>query len=205
MFLHSRRIGAGLLVCLALVPLQAATVSRQHADTFAKKLVQIQQQGSQVRSADRRSTAQRRTPVSEDELNSWFTYSAQPVLPAGVTQPQITIVGDGKVAGQATVDLEAIGKRRSTGGTFDPWSYLGGRVPVTINGILHTQNGLGRFELQSAEVSGVPVPKNLMQELVSYYSRTPEKPTGISLDDAFELPANIDKIEVGQGQAVVVQ
>jgi hypothetical protein len=148
---------------------------------------------------------QRRTPVTEDELNSWFAYQAQPVLPAGVTQPQITILGDGKVAGQATVDLEVVGKRRSTGGTFDPWSYLGGRVPVTINGILHTENGRGRFDVQNAEVSGVPVPTSLLQELVSYYSRTSANPAGISLNEAFELPANIDKIEVGQGQAVVVQ
>jgi len=199
----SRRLGAVLLTCAALVPLQAATVSQQSADVFAKKVAQIQQQGLQVR-GDRRD-AVRRTAVTEDELNSWFAYRAQPVLPPGVSQPQITIVGQGKVAGQATVDLEAIGRRRSTGGTFDPWSYLGGRVPVTVNGILHTQDGRGRFELQSAEVSGVPVPKTLLQELLSNYSRTPEHPTGISLDEAFELPANIDKIEVGQGQAVVVQ
>jgi hypothetical protein len=200
---RSRRIGAVLLVSSALVPLGAATVSQQNADVFAKKIVQIQQQGLET-SADRRTT-ERRTPVSEDELNSWFTYRAQPVLPAGLSQPQITIVGQGKVAGQATVDLETVGKRRSTGGTFDPWSYLGGRVPVTVNGILHTEDGRGRFEIQSAEVSGVPVPKTLLQELLSYYSRTPENPQGISLDEAFELPANIDKIEVGQGQAVVVQ
>jgi hypothetical protein len=204
MAFSSRRIYAVLLVSTLLVPLQAATVSRQNADVFAKKMVQIQQQGLQSPATDRRA-AERRTPVSEDELNSWFAYRAQPVLPAGLSQPQITIVGQGKVAGQATVDLETIGKRRSSGGTFDPWSFLGGRVPVTVNGILHTQNGRGRFELQSAEVSGVPVPKTLLQELLSYYSRTPENPNGIGLDEAFELPANIDKIEVGQGQAVIVQ
>jgi hypothetical protein len=203
MAFSSHRLCLILLTCAALVPLQAATVSRQNADLFAKKIVQIQQHGLTT-PPDRRAS-ERRTPVTEDELNSWFAYRAQPVLPAGLSQPQVTIVGQGKVAGQATVDLETIGKRRSTGGTFDPWSYLGGRVPVTVNGILHTQNGRGRFELQSAEVSGVPVPKTLLQELLSYYSRTPENPNGISLDGAFELPANIDKIEVGQGQAVVVQ
>ena len=204
MAFRSRRLGFVLLACAAIVPLQAATVSPQSADAFAKKIAQIQQQGTQVRAgADR--AAQRRTPVTEDEVNSWFTYRAQPVLPNGVSQPQVTILGQGKVAGQATVDLEAIGKRRSSGGTFDPWSYLGGRVPVTVNGILHTENGRGRFELESAEVSGVPVPKSLLQELLSYYSRTPGNPAGISLDEAFELPANIDKIEVGEGQAVVVQ
>jgi hypothetical protein len=205
MAFRSRRFASALLVSAALIPLQAATVSRQTADAFAKKIAQIQQQGMQAQASGDRSAAVRRTPVTEDELNSWFTYRAQPLLPAGLSQPQVTIVGQGKVTGQATVDLEVIGKRRASGGTFDPWSYLGGRVPVTVNGVLHTEDGRGRFELQTAEVSGVPVPKTLLQELLSYYSRTPDNPEGISLDEAFALPANIDKIEVGQGQAVVVQ
>lgn len=195
-----RRAGLMLLLFTAIVPLQAATVSRQTADTFAKKIAQIQQQGA----ADQ-APVTRRTPVTQDEVNSWFTYRAQPVLPVGVSQPQLTIVGQGRVAGQATVDLDAIGKRRGTGGTFDPFSYLGGRVPVSVEGILHTQDGRGRFEVQSAEVSGVPVPKAILQELVSYYSKTPSNPNGVSLDQAFALPANIRQIEVGQGQAVIVQ
>jgi hypothetical protein len=71
--------------------------------------------------------------------------------------------------------------------------------------VLHTQNGQGRFELQQAAVSGVPVPKALLQELVSYYSRTADAPQGINMDEPFVLPANIRQIEVGQGQAVVIQ
>lgn len=194
------RIGAVLLVILAIVPLHAA-VSRQQADAFAKKIATIRQAGT----GDAPGAAPRRTPVTQDELNSWFAYRAEPVLPAGVSNPQLTILGQGKVAGEVTVDLEALGRRRSSGGTFDPWSYLGGSVPVGVTGILHTENGQGRFEIQSAEVSGVPVPKAMLQQLVSQYSRTPRNPDGIDLDDAFALPANIDKIEVGQGQAVVVQ
>ena len=199
MALGFSRIAAVFFVFLTIVPVQAV-VSRQQADVFAKKIAQIQQQG-----AGERQTVPRRTPVSQDELNSWFTYRAQPLLPAGVSRPQLTIVGQGKVAGEVTVDLEEVAKRRKSGGTFDPWSYLGGRVPLTVEGILHTDNGRGRFEVQSAEVSGVPVPKTILQELISYYSRTPDDPDGISLDAAFTLPAGIDKIEVGQGTAVVVQ
>jgi hypothetical protein len=199
MVLCFSRISVVFFVFLALVPVQAAP-SRQQADLFAKKIAQIQQQG-----AVERASAPRRTAVTQDELNSWFTYRAEPLLPPGVSKPQIQIVGQGKLAGEVTVDLETLGKRRSTGGTFDPWSYLGGRVPVSLSGTLRTQNGRGRFELESAEVSGVPVPKTILQELLSYYSRTPEDPDGIDLDGAFLLPANIDTIEVGQGQAVVVQ
>src|SRR5688500_11874758 len=115
MALGQRRIFWVFLVVVALAPLVAARV-RQQAGGVAKKIVQIQQQGEVARGA----TA-RRTPVTQDEVNSWFTYRAQPMLPAGVSQPQVTIVGQGKVEGQATVDLEALGKRRSSGGAFDPW------------------------------------------------------------------------------------
>lgn len=189
-----------LVVVLAWVGLGAGAVSRQQAEVFTRKVAQIAQQGEVARPA-----GNRRTPVTEGELNSWFAYRAQPLLPKGVTEPQVTIIGRGKIAGQAVVDLDAVAKRRSSGGAFDPWSYVGGQVPLTVTGVLHTQEGRGRFEMESAEVAGLPVPKTLLQELVSYYSRTPEHPQGIRLDDPFELPANIRRIEVGQGQAVVVQ
>lgn len=197
---RARRIAATLLPILAIVSLEAATVSRQSADTFSEKVALIRRHGE----VNERAGA-RRTALTQDELNSWFTYRAEPLLPNGISQPQVTIVGQGRLAGQAVVDLEAIGKRRATGGTFDPWSLIGGRVPVTVAGILHTRDGMGRLEVQSAEVSGVPVPTTVLQELVSYYSRTPDHPQGLRLDDVFALPANIRQIEVGQGQAVVVQ
>jgi hypothetical protein len=191
-----------LLVLIALAPLQAASVSKQQADVFSKKVALIQRQGE----VSAKTTAgARRTALSEDELNSWFAFQAQPLLPNGLTDPKITIVGEGRVAGQATVDLDAVAKKRASGGTFDPWSLVGGRVPVNVIGILHTRDGLGRFELQSADIAGVPVPKTLLQELVSQYSRTPAHPEGVKMDDAFPLPAKIRQIEVGQGQAVIVQ
>jgi hypothetical protein len=191
-----------LLVVTALAPLQAASVSKQSADAFSKKIAMIERQAGVSTKA---TTGTQRTPLSEDELNSWFTYKSQPLLPSGVTQPKVTIVGGGRVAGQATVDLDAVAKKRASGGTFDPWSLVGGRVPLNVIGILHTRDGIGRFEMQSADIGGVPVPKTLLQELVSYYSRTPENPDGVSLDDTFPLPAKIRQIEVGPGQAVVVQ
>ncbi len=147
----------------------------------------------------------RNTPVTETELNSWFAYSAKPLLPVGVSDPQITMVGNGKVTGQAVVDLDAIAKKKSTGGAFDIWNLIGGKVPVNVAGVLRTKDGMGTFALESADISGVPVPKTFLQEMVSYYSRTPKNPQGVNLDDAFALPASIRQIDVGAGQAVIVQ
>lgn len=197
-----RRSALFLLLPALVIPLQAAIVSRQSAEEFSQKIALIQRQGE---TATPQRAAARRTRLTEDELNSWFMYRAQPVLPAGVSQPQITIVGDGRLAGQATIDLDAVAKRRASGGAFDPLALIGGKVPVSVSGILHTRDGQARFEVQRAEMSGLPVPVTVLQEVLTYYSRSDERPQGVRLDDIFTLPANIRQIEVGQGQAVVVQ
>ena len=71
--------------------------------------------------------------------------------------------------------------------------------------VLKTSNGVGKFELESAHVSSIPIPKMLLQEIVSYYSKTPDKPSGIGIDDPFALPARIREIQVERGQAIIVQ
>lgn len=196
----SRIAAAAAAAALMTAALQAANVTRQHADAFQEKMIRI--------ALTERTTAaagKRRTPISEAELNSWFAFQGQPLVPHGITEPRIVILGQGKVSGEAIVDVDAIAKKRATGNMLDPWSYLGGKVPVAVRGILHTRDGIGRFEVETAEVSGVPVPKTILQELVAYYSRTPEHPKGVNLDDPFDLPAGIRSIEVGEGQAIVVQ
>src|SRR5712691_6289997 len=92
---------------LTVTSLEAAAVSKQQADLFSRKLAQIVDQGD---AAQKPGT--RRTP--ETELNSWFTYSAKPLLPAGVSDPRITMIGNGKVTGQAIVDLDAIAKKKTS-------------------------------------------------------------------------------------------
>jgi hypothetical protein len=206
--MNNRAALAGLVVAAVSIVATvhgAAPISRQQADAFSRKITIIRQQGEAPAGTSTTKAGTKRTSVTESELNSWFAYKSQSLLPEGLTRPALTIIGNGRVTGEATVDLDAISKRRQSGGTFDPWNLVGGRLPVTVTGILHTGDGRGRFELQSAELSGIPVPKSLLQELVSYYSKSADRPNGVRLDDAFELPAKIRQIDVGAGQAVVVQ
>ena len=198
-------IAVGLLVVTAALiaphlTLQAAAISQQQADLFAQKLAQIVGQADRVQ-----KPGSRRTAVSESELNSWFAYSAKPLLPAGVADPHVTMVGNGKLAGNALVDLDAMSKKRQSGSTFDLWSLVGGKVPVNVTGTLRTKDGQGSFLLESADISGLPLPKSFLQELVSYYSRTPTNPRGVNLEDPFALPASIRQIDVAAGQAVIIQ
>jgi hypothetical protein len=194
--------GVILAILLATAALGAAAVSRQQADSFAKKVAIINLRGA---GKPLPATAARKTPVTETEINSWFAYRAGDLVPQGITQPAVTIIGNGKVMGVATLDLEAYAKSRQSGGGSSLWSLLGGRVPISVSGVLTTKAGKGSFNLQSASLSGIPLSPNVLQELVSYYSRTEDHPNGVRIDQPFALPAGIQQIEVGQGQAIVVQ
>lgn len=173
--------------------------SKRDAELLKQKVATISAHG------ERPSKQGRRTTVTEGEVNSYLVYDAKPQLPAGVVEPAVTILGTGRLAGRAVVDLDAVRHARASQSWFDPTNYLTGRLPVSATGRLKTSNGIGQFELESASVGGVPVPKLLLQEIVSYYTRTPEKPSGIGLDDPFALPARIREIQVERGQAIIVQ
>lgn len=184
-------LGAGLVA--------ASPFSRSDADRFVQKLVRIVQRGNGG------AGAASRTVLTEREVNAYLAFHGRDDIPAGIADPYISIVGTGRLRGRALIDLDAVRRQRDDRGWLDPLAYLGGRLPVTASGVLRTQNGVGRFELESAEISGVSVPKGVLQPLVAYYSRTADHPQGYNLDDPFALPASIREIEVGKGQAVVVQ
>lgn len=169
------------------------------ADAMRAKLLRISVRGEQCP-----CTTRQRTEITEAEVNGYLTHHATGDLPEGVVSPHVTVLGGGRVAGRAIVDLDKVRTSRQRG-WLDPAGYLTGRLPVTAVGILHTRDGIGRFELQGATVGGVEVPKVVLQELLSYYSATPDDADGINLDETFELPAAIREIQVGKGVAYVVQ
>jgi hypothetical protein len=189
--------GVGLLLTVATMA-QVRT-SKRDATAMKEKVAAIAAHG------ERPTKEGRRTTVSETEVNSYLLYELAGDLPTGVVEPSVSGLGPGRVSGRAVVDLDAVRKAGKSTGLFDPRSYLTGHVPVTATGTLRTSNGRARFELESANVGVLPVPKLLLQEIVSYYSKTPSKPAGISLDDEFELPARIREIQIERGQAIVVQ
>jgi hypothetical protein len=76
---------------------------------------------------------------------------------------------------------------------------------VTARGVLRTSERRGQFYLEAAEILRLPLPKPLLQELVSFFSRSLERPNGIDIDAPFDLPAKIRQIETRKGESVVVQ
>ena len=195
---------AATLVAAALAAVAPAALGAGNGPTRADSL-SLQNKVNGINRFSERPTRQpQRTMVTENEVNAFLAFDAINQLPAGVVEPAITIVGTGRLSGRAVVDLDAVRKQKARS-LLDPMNLASGRLPVTATGVLRTSAGVGRFELESAALGPVPVPKVILQEIVGYYSRTTERPAGISLDDPFALPARIREIEVQAGRAVVIQ
>lgn len=199
---------SSVLVCAVVMMIAIAPAAGLRADVRASKrdAALLKQKVATITAhAEKPAKVARRTTVTENEVNSYLVYEAREQIPVGVVDPSVTIVGPGRLSGRAIVDLDAVRKQKAPTSLLDPMNYLMGRLAVTAAGTLKTSNGVGHFELESASVGSIPIPKILLQEIVSYYSRTPEKPAGISLDDPFALPARIREIQVERGQAIIVQ
>ena len=198
----ARRAIAGLALCTAAGAVAlgaAAALSPQDSVRMQQKLALI------VANAHAAGTARTRTEITEIEINSYLRYGLADAMPVGVTDPSVVIEGRGRLSGRAVVDLSRAAKENGSGGLFDPLTYLTGRLPVEASGVLHATGGAGTFELESASVSGVPIPKLVLQEILTAYSRSASRPDGLNIDAPFTLPAGIREIEMKPGQAVIVQ
>jgi hypothetical protein len=65
--------------------------------------------------------------------------------------------------------------------------------------------GEGVLRYESATVGGVAVPKTVAQELLRFYTQTPERPGGFAFDEPFDLPAGLRAVSVERSSATVTQ
>lgn len=186
---------AGLFVCSLFA---ADPVSRREAARLQAKLDKITKGPSA-------SKAPATTAITETEVNSYLQFELRDRIPEGVTDPWVSILENGRLAGKATVDLARVGKSRKSSGMLDPFNYLSGSLPLTVNGVLKTKSGVANFAVESASISSVPVPVWMLQEIVSYYSKSESAPNGVAIDKPFALPNGIREIRTARGHATVVQ
>jgi len=147
----------------------------------------------------------RRTVITENELAAYFLFDSAKDLPVGVIKPSITVVGPNRLAGSAIVDLDAVRKANPPTSLLDPKNLLVGRVPLSAVATFTSSKGMGKFLLESAKIGSLPLPKLLLDEIASYYTRSETRPQGYTTEDPWPLPVGIRDIRISPGQAVITQ
>jgi hypothetical protein len=196
-------LGAALLAgaLLALTPAAAENASPADAASMAAKIARIEATGAQARPPHAPPVT---TAFTDREINAYLTLEGPKFLPPGIAGPRVTIGDGGRVTARAIVDLDAV-RLAGSRGLFDPLTLLRGRLEVIASGFVEASNGRGLGRLESVTVAGVPVPKRVADELLRYYTRTPERPEGFGLDTPFDLPARIRGVSIAAGRCTVTQ
>jgi len=186
-----------------VVSAQAPPPGKRDSERMQKSLMAVMAR-AEAPPVKGKPAASLRTSFTDRELNAWLAQDGKDNVPPGLVGPQITFAGPGKVTVKGVVDLDAVRKSRERG-WLDPFAYLNGLMTISMNGSLSGSGGQGVFDVESATLGNVAVPKILLQELVTFYSRSPQFPDGITLTKPFLLPAGVREVAIARGSATIVQ
>ena len=175
--------------------------TRAEADAMQTKLDRV---GAAAETPRPANAPPLRTAFTEREINAYLALEGPEFLPAGIAMPRVRLGDDGRVQARATVDLDAVRRSRERS-AFDPLAYLRGAVEVVAAGSVEISGGEGLIRYESATVGGVAVPKTVAQELLRFYTRTPERPGGFAFDEPFTVPAGVRAATVTRGAVNVTQ
>jgi hypothetical protein len=194
--LITRRCVLAIALASALVTLHAAPAppSKREAAVFQQKIDKLKER-----------QPKRRTVITENELAAYFLFDAAKDLPAGLVEPSIKVLGPDRLSGRVVADLDAVRKASPPRSLLDPKNLLIGRVPLSAIAVFTSKDGMGKFVLESAKLGNLPLPKLLLDEIASYYTRSDSRPNGYTTEDPWPLPVGIREVRITPGQAVIIQ
>lgn len=138
--------------------------------------------------------------LTEIEANEFLRNGGVPELPAGVTSPWIVFEEGAAVVG-AMLDLDQLGDQLPDSMLFQ---LLSGQVPVEVVARLSGHNGSGELDLERVTLSGVDLPKTLVDSLIAGYDTSKILPPGFRLGEPFALPYDVESIRC-QPKSVLVE
>ena len=142
----------------------------------------------------------RTVTLTERGINSYLRFQGADVLPPAVREPEIRLLGNGRLSARARIDLDRLRGERPRG-PLDPLRYLAGQVEVVAVGALRGSEQVGRIEVESVHVESIPMPVVLLVEAV----RAHPDADGFDLTRPFRLPYGIEELRVEPARAIVIQ
>ena len=120
----------------------------------------------------------------------------RPAVPARTPGSRTWSASPGVIAADTKITLPA----GSTGNALVD-ALVSGTHNLHIGGKLAAAKGIGKFDLQSVSVDGIPVPNILIDTLIQKYAK-PKYPD-VDLKEPFEMPWGIQAIDIGQHKATI--
>lgn len=163
----------------------------------------MQQKMDQILANSSKPVGQRGGPVTitEDEINSYFALRMKDRIPKGVSGIRVEI-HPGLSNGFATVDFDEYkaASKRPMNPLLD--FILKGRRAVAATGTVESLGGgQARYRLDSVSLDDMTVKGALLQYMIRWFV-LPRYPKA-AMDQPFMLPAEIQRVEIGEGKVIV--
>ena len=185
----------------ALAAANAQDASRADSAAMASKIARMQEIAAHPRPPKAEPL---RTTFTDREMNAYLQVEGPSFLPTGIADPQVSTGEGGRVTARATIDLDAV-RLSQPRGLLDPLAFVRGAVEVAATGFIVAGNGSGTAVSNPPRSQALPYRSASREEVLRFYTRTPERPQGFSLDDTFDLPAQIRSVTVDAGRVTVTQ
>ena len=193
---------AALAIAGSSMPRRRRARRRSRPTRSQKKIVLVQKHG-----ASQKSRSRARPTLHAGEVNSYLQFKRRRSLPVGVTEPSShDASAQGRLIGSAVVDLDVVRQKQSSGGWFDPDELPHRQAAGHRHGRSSTRGRQGQVRARDAPRSAAcRSRRSFLQEMVNFFTRTADNPNGIVIDDPFELPAEIRRIDVDARHACIDQ
>lgn len=170
-----------------------ASISRADADSFARKLDDLQRRLPS-------KSAARSVLLTEGEINSYLNLDVLPALP-GTVRDVLVHIDSGRLSASGVVDIDQVKKQLSLS-PWNPISFLRGQIPVNASARFEGEAaGLGRVVVEDVDANGVSIPISLIEQLVASLTRSADHPDGIDIRRAIRLPPPIRSLRLLPGRA----
>lgn len=135
--------------------------------------------------------------VGEPELNDWLASSG--VLPPGVEDLQVSLAPGG-LSLRGRVDAARYADQLPPSAAAAV-AFMEGPLAVELVARLESGAGQGRLSVDSLRLGGLPFPTAFVPTIVAAFTRSAERPYGFDVTQPFPLPAGIERVRLGRGEA----
>ena len=145
------------------------------------------------------------TEFTGDEVNAYLQLRLTAKFPAGVTEPSVSLLDQGRLNGSAVVDLDGI-RREEQRRLVRPGGLPQGQAADGRLGDAEDRGGQRAVPPRKRRNQRHPDSKDAAaggRQLL--HADRPEMPGGVNLDAPFDLPSQIQRIDVVTNKATVVQ
>lgn len=176
----------------------APVFSPTEADALARKLDVLAR-----RAEAGKPPREKRVTVSESELNSYLNVTLGPKIPKGVSDVSFRFEQD-RLSARALVDLAEFQDKVPKGSLGGLLSFLSGKVPLAARGRLTaTDEGFGSLAIEEVNLSTIPVPVSLIEQLVVSATKSSTSPQGFDIHSPFRLPYALKRVRIEPGRALL--